>query len=414
MIEDKPVAIVLGGTNPHKAVIQSLKTRGYYTILVDYLENPAAKAVADVHIRESTLDLEVVLQIAKENNAALVIAICIDQANATACYVAEKLGLPIPYTYQTAVIATDKAKMKKRMAEYAIPTSKYYAVTNLDIPEFDLQFPVVVKPADTTGSKGVKKAFNFEEINKYLIDALRLSRTNTAIVEEFKEGLEVQIDCFVRDKVVHILMLNQKNKVALDGDFELQSVGSTIPAQISDKALDNIKIIANKLVEAFDFDNTPFFMQTIVSGDEVNVIEFAPRIGGGLSYRIINLYSGFDTLNHALDFYVNDEKELEPVKRDFYFSTNNLYTESGTFGDLEGYEELLKDGVIEEFYRYKTSGTIIGSQLSSNNRVGAFIVKAETKHELHEKMSFAYSNIRVFDTDGNAMIVRNLGNIGND
>ena len=65
----KPKAIVLGGTNPHIELIENLKRRGYYTVLVDYYENPPAKHAADQHIQESTLDLEKVLQIAKDIDA---------------------------------------------------------------------------------------------------------------------------------------------------------------------------------------------------------------------------------------------------------------------------------------------------------------------------------------------------------
>ena len=72
-------AIVLGGTFPHRELILKLKAKGYYTILIDYYENPIAKAVADEHLRESTLDREKVLSIARERNASLVISTCIDQ-----------------------------------------------------------------------------------------------------------------------------------------------------------------------------------------------------------------------------------------------------------------------------------------------------------------------------------------------
>ena len=79
-------AIVLGGTNPHIELIKNLKKRGYYTILVDYAENPLAKDYADEHIQESSLDKEKVFKIARDRKVNLVISTCSDQANVTACY----------------------------------------------------------------------------------------------------------------------------------------------------------------------------------------------------------------------------------------------------------------------------------------------------------------------------------------
>ena len=69
----KPVALILGGTNPHVELVKKLKARGYYTVLVDYLPNPPAKEIADEHIQESTLDNDKVVEVAKEKQAKLII-----------------------------------------------------------------------------------------------------------------------------------------------------------------------------------------------------------------------------------------------------------------------------------------------------------------------------------------------------
>jgi len=154
-MNDKPIAIVLGGTNPHIALIENLKNRGYYTLLVDYLENPPAKTFADKHIRESTLEKEKVYDLAKRYNASLVISTCIDQANATACYAAEKLGLPSPYNYETALNVTNKGLMKRIMLDNNIPTARHFFIKRPDeFFNFKMKFPVVIKPADSNGAVG--------------------------------------------------------------------------------------------------------------------------------------------------------------------------------------------------------------------------------------------------------------------
>src|SRR5690554_5886296 len=121
---NKQVAIVLGGTFPHISLLEKLKERGYYTVLIDYFENPPAKLYADEHVMASTLDKEAVLEISKQKEASLVISAYIDQANVTACYVAEKLNLPHPYSYETSLNVTNKLLMKNLMINNNIPTSK--------------------------------------------------------------------------------------------------------------------------------------------------------------------------------------------------------------------------------------------------------------------------------------------------
>src|SRR5690606_10752836 len=97
------------------ALLHLLRQRGWRTVLVDYLENPPARPHADLHVRESTLDPETVLRVAREQGAGLVIATCVDQANVVACQVSEALDLPHPYSHATASMIANKGQMKERV-----------------------------------------------------------------------------------------------------------------------------------------------------------------------------------------------------------------------------------------------------------------------------------------------------------
>lgn len=150
----KPIAIVLGGTSPHVLLVDKLHERGYYVLLVDYLPNPPAKKVADEHIQASTLDKERVLAIAKERKANLVISTCIDQANSVCCYVAERLNLPHPYSYETSLYVTNKGLMKDRMKEFDVPSSSFVLTKDVNGVNWnDVHFPCVVKPVANCGTR---------------------------------------------------------------------------------------------------------------------------------------------------------------------------------------------------------------------------------------------------------------------
>ena len=207
-------AIVLGGTAPHAMLINKLKKRGYYVILVDYLKESPGKKVADKHICESTLDLDKVYDIAKRENVSLVISTCIDQANLTCCYVAEKLNLTKPYTYETALDVTDKSRMKGIMVDNHIPTAEYMVYHNLEEIDWKkVTFPSVVKPVDCNSSKGVHRVDNIDEAKKYAAEAIGLSRTKTGLIEKFNSGNEIQVDCFVTDEKVEVIMTRQNQKI---------------------------------------------------------------------------------------------------------------------------------------------------------------------------------------------------------
>lgn len=401
---DKPIAIVLGGTNPHKALIDKLKSRGYYTVLVDYLDEPPAKKSADVHIKESTLDTEKVLAIALEIKADLVIATCVDQANIVACYVAEKLNLPSPYSFETAKCIGNKVTMKRRMKRAGIPTSEFIEIDNLDNLKLDiLRFPLVVKPSDTNGSKGVRKSDNVEELNGYLNEALKLSRNGIAIVEEFVQGDEIGVDCFIINGEAHIITMHKKRKPLANDETVIYSIGSISPPGISTFVEKRILEIANKIANEFNLINSPLLMQLIVNDMNVNVIEFAPRIGGGLNFRKIELFAGFDILSASIDSYYNRPAELNKCNIEFLYSENHIYVESGVFGRIEGIEILIENGTIVEFYQNKVKGMKVISGNASKDRIGSFIVKGGDIEEVKKKIAEVYSSIKIYSEDSKLM-----------
>jgi biotin carboxylase len=406
----KPVAIVLGGTYPHKSLLNNLKLRGYFTILIDYHENPPAKVDADEHLQESTLDKEKVLEIAKKRNASLVIAACIDHANVTACYVAEKLNLPVPYSYEIALSVTKKNLMKEKMVSNGIPTSKYVTVTNnADYILDGLKFPVIVKPTDSNSSKGVRKASGLKELESYVKDALEISRNGIALIEEFVEGKEIGADCYVQDNKVTILATREKKKININSENPVQQMQSShCPADVTDEQMKKLKTIGEKIAEVFNLNNTPLLIQAIIEQDNINVIEFAPRVGGGENYSFIEHYAGFDIIDSAINSFLGLPVNLNFNHSAFIYADVFLYTRPNIFGYVKGYEELIKDKTIEYFHLFKVQGMKIGIELSSNNRIGSFMVKSKTKKGLDEKIKKSVKKLEVYDIHGNPVMRRDI------
>lgn len=403
---NKPIAIVLGGTNPHKALIENLRTRGYYTLLIDYNENPPAKEIADNHIKFSTLDQEGVLSIAKSVNAELVISTCVDQANVTACYVSEKLGLPHPYKYETARQIANKIEMKSMLISAGIPTAKfvkYSRSVKLDETSF-LEFPLVVKPADTGGAKGVRKVANNEELNVAINKAFAVSKQDSVIVEEFTKGDNVDAVCFISGGKAEVILLRQRFGIQDEGGAVLQYSHSLIPATISSNAKLNIKKVAQSIADTFNLQNTPMQLQLIVDGDNVSVIEFAPRIGGGLSFKSVKLIYGFDILDAAIDTYFGIPVKVKIKDSKILYSENNLYAHECVFERLEGLKYCRENGMIEVGYVYKKSGDTVNSDMTSRDRVGSFIVKGNSIHELKSKIMEIVEKIEIIDNQGNLMM----------
>lgn len=406
---DKTVALVLGGTNPHIELIRQLKERGYFVVLVDYLDSPPAKAFADIHEQESTMDSEAVLRIARKYNASLVMSACVDQANITACYVAEKMGLTKPYSYKTASEITNKGYMKKMMMQYGVPTTKYYYLENGEnLTSFDLRFPVMTKPADSCAASGVKKANNKEELETFLAEAKSVSRTGRTVVEEVANGVEVSAYCFVKNHEAHIIMVSERISV-IEGDAQVLKCYATVtPPNITETAMAKIQKAAEGIAEAFELDNTPLHVQAICDGDNINIIEFAPRVGGGISYETIRDNTGFDIISATIDSYLEKPVNLKYREITNFCSVNLVYGIPSVFDHLDGAEEMISQGIIDSFHYHKTSGAHIDDSRASGGRIAAFVVHADSREEMCRKIAYAMNNMEAYDHDGNKIMRKDL------
>ena len=397
-------ALILGGVAPHIELIKELKKRGYYTILADYLNNPPARKYADVFFQISVLDKEAILKLAQEENVDIVMCICVDHANVTMTYVAEKLGLPMPYAYKTAIATTDKGEMKRIMCEVGVPTSSFVVVEEISgIADINMRFPLIVKPVDNNGSKGVKTASNKEQLYRYVEDAFNFSRKGEVIVEEFSCGKEIQVDCFSNKSKAHVVMIRQKLEMPRKEGLALQSFGSILPADLSDEVIEKINNIAQSMVDAFRLEHTPFFFQAKVNNDDIEVLEVTPRIGGGLSYKMLKRQTDFDVINTIIDSYFGDVSNIEFKSKPQYMLTNIIYATEGAFDRVSGIEKVINKGIIEDFDQFIDSGTIIRGAMDSRNRVGAYFIVADTREELIRKALIAEGEIDILDITGSSI-----------
>lgn len=400
------IALVLGGIQAHIPLIQSLKARGYTVILVDYYTHPVAKSDAHDHVQESAADAEAVWRLALRYKAQLIISTCSGQLNAIACEVSERLGLPRPYGSAVAENTTHKLRMKTIMQQFKIPTAPFVSVTGGEAPAIEtLTWPLIVKPVDRCGSKGVRIVHDPQTLHNQLQHALTSSLSDHALIENFQHGREVCLDAVVTHGQLQVASIYEKFNL-YSPDTDIQCFRSVRPAALSEALETRLAEIGQNIVTAFALENTPLFLQTIVAGEAIFVIEFAARSPGGIAYRATELASGVDLIACAIASFLNEPVKLQTKRDQGFISTNSIYGSPGIFDRVEGYQRLLEQKIIAEYYPYKTSGMIMGSHLSSQDRVAGFIVKAPQLQELLEKTAMALETLQIYDTSGQPKMLK--------
>ena len=398
--------LVLAGGSDQIALIKELKKRGYNTILVDYFDNPPAKPFADKHYSASTLDVEAVKQIAIKEKVDLVCTACTDQALLTVANVSEQLNLPCYISYQTALNVTNKSYMKRVMADNNIPTSKYVVLDRVDIYAVrDFSFPIVVKPVDCNSSKGVKRIDSIEELPIYLQEAINFSRTKTAIVEEFKEGKEISVDYYVEGNKAKLLSATTSLKIKNRNSFTI--LCSDYPA-IDNQQKTIVEKIGNQVTHAFGLRDCPLFIQMIANGNDINIIEFSARMGGGSKYNLIHVLSGVDIMSKYVDLILGAKPTVIPTHQVNFCKMVYIYCNPGIFDHVEGFEELKRNGVIDDYFFYKTKGMEITKAETSGDRPAGYLITANTPEELKNKLNIADVNIKVISTEQKDIMLHNL------
>jgi biotin carboxylase len=400
-------ALILGGTSAHIPLLLKLKERGYRTLLADYYEQPVAAAFADQHHRISTLDKEAILALALAEQASLVISTCVDQANVTACYVAEQLGLAHPYSYQTALAVSDKVLMKELLNKAGIASPRSLCIRAMDdLAGIDPDVPLIVKPADACGSKGVRVALDAEQLKSFTELAFLAGRSDKVIVEEFIRGREIVCEVLVQDKRVHPVSVYEKFNV-YGTSTVVQCFRSLRPVRLEEETLQQLHTIAEGIAKAFGLYYTPLFIQTIVSASGIYVLEFGARAAGGLATVATRESCGFDAVEAVIHSYLGQSYTAPSSHASAnLLTTNSIYAAPGVFSHISGQDELLEEGIIDSFMAYKTKGMRIGSDLSSSERIAGFIVKAQHPEELLDKTQKALSRLQVWNEKMQEVMIR--------
>lgn len=398
-------ALVLAGGFPQIALIRELKSRGIETLLADWYAEPVAKPYADKFYQASTLDVDAIRKIAEDEKVDFLITACTDQALLTVALVSEQLSLPCYIDYKTALNVTNKSYMKKVFTEAGIPTAQHVILAELDTEKIShLQYPLIVKPVDCNSSKGVKKVLDRDELEQAFDEAVHLSRTKTAIIEEFVEGQEITVDVYVENGTAHLLSIANSDKIADSDKFVIWR--TRYPA---DETSEHIKTLvtrtAQQIADSFGLTDSPMLIQMITDGKRVSVLEFSARTGGGVKYMLIKKVSGFDVIAAVVDLTLGNKPHVDTVKpENKYISNEFIYCKPGIFDRLDGFEEMKQAGVISEYFLFKWKGAEFDSVSNSGDRIAGFTIQADTAAEMLAKHRRALENLRVLDADGNNMM----------
>lgn len=303
--------LMLGGSMYQTYAIKEAAKLGYYVITCDYLpENPGHK-YAHEYYNVSTTDKEAVLELAKKLKVDGIVAYASDVAAMPAAYASEKLGLPTS-PYESVRILSTKDLFRAYLKEHGFNVPKAQGFSSYEdalavIDEF--KFPVMVKPVDSAGSKGVNKMTDKSQLKTFVEDALHYSISKRFIIEEFivKKGPQISGDAFsVNGKIVFHCLGNEFYDSTCDKDFA--PLGECWPFSMDQSVIDKLMADIQRLITSLGMKSTAYNVEAIVGEDDkIYLIELGARAGGSLIPQLVEYVTGVNYVPYVIKAAVGDD-----------------------------------------------------------------------------------------------------------
>lgn len=386
--------LLLGGSAQQIAAIETAKRLGYYTILCDFLTDNPGQYHADKFYLVSTTDKEAVLNVAKQEHIDGVLAYASDPAVPTAAYVAQELGLP-GNPLESVEILCNKDLFRAFLAKNGFFTPRADAYSTVEDAELALhmgifRLPVIVKPVDSSGSKGVGRIDDVSEAEDRLTYAMRFSRCKKVIVEEFVEkyGYQVAGDGLsINGRLVFRCFGN--DHFDPDGASPYVPISASFPYNLPDSIHQKIHDEIQRLLTLLNMGNSTYNFDIRVDKDmNVYLMEVAPRDGGNYIPQVIKyLTGGTDLVEYSVRVAMGEPVEVpektEPNGYASYFAVHSKF--SGVLDRISISDEIRRAHIVEEF-SLKQPGAEIRAFTGANTSLGCLLMKFDSMEQMLDMM----------------------------
>lgn len=390
MAEAKKKLMLLGGLRYLLPVIEAAHRHGIHVITVDYLPDNIAHKYSDEYHNVSIIDKEAVLALAQQLQIDGIMSFAVDPGVVAAAYTAEKMGLPFQCSYEAACILQDKSRFRKFLADngFNVPNARGYSEADDALQDIDyFNWPVIVKPVDSAGSKGVTRVDDPADLPAAIAHALDCSPSRHYIIEDFleKAGFSMGDECFV---VNGKLMYNAFYDQFFDNEAEnpYAPSGEYWPSAMGQEHENEFKGELQRLIDLLGIRTGIFNVECRVCTDgKAYLMEVSPRAGGNRLAEILNYAADVDIIEAEVcaSVYMPLPEVHEP-NYNGYYAINVLHSEhNGTFQGIDMDQDFEKKHVVENDL-WVEPGDSVSAFTGANQSLGTIFLRFDTREELDQ------------------------------
>ena len=390
----KKKILILGASELQLPIIKKAKEMGFYVGVADYNPNAIGKKYADSYFTVSTIDTEKILEVARKFQPQGIVTMATDMPMRSIATVCSKLGLA-GIDQETAFKATDKIAMIKAFKEHKV-ASPNFEVLNSESDTIerikDFKLPCIMKPADSSGSRGIVKVLKKEDAVEAFEYSRKYSKTGLVLMEEYMEGIEISVECFVINSKNNILAITEK---LTTGAPHFVEMGHTQPAEVSEKLKNDIGKVSKKAIKAIGIKEGPVHIEMMLTKEGPKMIELGARMGGDcITSHLVPLSTGIDMVKATIQSACGYEPELTS-RYNKAAAIRYLVAEKGIISEISGIEQAKKIPGIQEVILVKNQGDISKEIESSTDRIGMIISQGDCRNEAIKSCEKAIKEITI-------------------
>lgn len=374
--------VIIGANSFQNPLILKAKEMGFETHVFAWQDGSIGEKTADYFYPISIVEKEMILEECRKIQPEAVVTIASDLANITVQYVANGLGLTCNTT-ESIEISTNKYKMRKALLEGNVPTPKFMIADETSDLSFlsEMSFPVIVKPTDRSGSRGINKVLSTDGISEAIKEAVDNSFQKKAIIEEYLEGNEYSCECISYKGKHHFLAVTKKYTT---GSPHFIETGHLEPALLPDGKEEKIKSQIFAALDALKIKYGASHSEFKMDEDgNIRIIEIGSRMGGDcIGSNLVNISTGYDFVRMVIETALGKEPSFEKTREPKFAAIRFVFGEK----DLQTLDNIKKNN--PEILYFVSQIDEIGSHSveDSSTRFGYYIVDCNTRNEAEEIM----------------------------
>ncbi len=395
MLTDKNMKtiMILGASILQLPAIEKASEMGLRVVALDMNPDAVGFNVPGV-VKEviSTIDIEMAVEAAKRHQIDGVMTLATDMPMRTVAAVAKECEL-VGVTEETAIKATDKSVMREALKTAGVPVPKFFRVGNID--EYraaveSIEGPFMVKPADSSGSRGILKVDNRENLDSAYEYTKRFSHNGVVVVEEVMIGPEVSVETLAIDGEVHVIQITDKMTTGAPHFVEM---GHTQPTRLD--CAEEIKRVAIAANKAVGIENGPSHTEIIVTKEGPKIVEIGARLGGDcITTHLVPLSTGVNMVEACIRIALSEKPDISPTlncgSAIRYFKQH-----AGVVERIDGVEEAEKMPGVKQISIVHGIGEKISEITDSGSRMGFVIAQGYDADDAALRSESALSSIHV-------------------